>query len=524
MTVKSVIEIDVLDEKFKAFQEAFNKYKKSVDDQAKKWKEINKTLEEAEKRQKAFNKAFQDGGVALKNAVSYTSSIASNMASAAMSAAKWLTYSAIGGGFGLGGLASSASNLRREATGLGVNTSQLRAARTYGEPYLGGIEGVMSNIQRLQTDITQQYKVGLVGGKQNKNSFENLPDVLIKARELLKSYGGDIYSAKAVTGGALGDVLSDEQLQTVGNMKPEEFAKLISSLKTGANNFAVDEAKYESFRQFWVSLKEAGNIIENSLIKNLDNLTPQLKRLAETIAKVIDDLLSSDQFKDAMKTINDGIKEFGKYLSSGEFKDDMKTFGEALKALAKVIVATAEFFGLIPDKSMKNQPTGLNWFSEAKNSGFSGTVSKDNQGTPLDQTISEKIQGINNSVVLKGVNQKLAQSVQMAGLTAVSGYRSEEQQKVLYDAWIAGGKKGNLVAPPGQSTHQFGQGVDVSTASIKQFLSKHTEEELKEQYNLYRPYGAKDPNHVELANPNRMDLYVHFDGQASKANAMVGRQ
>ena len=61
-------------------------------------------------------------------------------------------------------------------------------------------------------------------------------------------------------------------------------------------------------------------------------------------------------------------------------------------------------------------------------------------------------------------------------------------------------------------------------ASLKNFLSKHTEEELNQQYNLKRPYGAKDPNHVELYNPNRTDIYVHFDGQASKANAMSGKQ
>ena len=53
MTVKSVIEIDVLDEKFKAFSAAFEKYKKSVAEQSKKWQELNKTISEAEKRQKA---------------------------------------------------------------------------------------------------------------------------------------------------------------------------------------------------------------------------------------------------------------------------------------------------------------------------------------------------------------------------------------------------------------------------------------------------------------------------------------
>ena len=523
MTVKSVIEIDVLDEKFKAFSASFEKYKKSVEDHSKKWKEVNKALEEAEKRQKAFNKSIQDGGVALKNAVSVTASIASNMASAALSAAKWLTYAALGGGFGLGGLAGSASNLRREATGLGVNSSQLRAARTYGEPYLGGIEGVMSNIQRLQTTLTEQYKVGILGGNLNKNAFQNLPDVLTKARQAMKDAGGNIDVARAMTPG-LQDVLSEEQLQTVGNMKPEEFATLINSLRTGSNRMNLDDADYEAWRKFWVQLKESGNVIEESLLRNLKTLTPQLTTLSRVIADTINDILKSKEFGELMDTVNQGIKDFGKYLTSGEAKDDMKTFLDALKLLSRSIVDVAEFFGLIPDKSLKNQPSGMNWFNDAKNNNWAGTSKDGQQAIGFNARINSSLDSYNPSSILKGVNSKLAASIQMAGLDPISGYRTEAQQKVLYDAWIAGGKRGNLVAKPGESTHQFGEGADVSMASLRNFLSKHTEEELNQQYNLKRPYGAKDPNHVELYNPNRTDIYVHFDGQASKANAMSGKQ
>jgi hypothetical protein len=504
MTVKSVIEIDVLDEKFKAFSASFEKYKKSVEDHSKKWKEVNKALEEAEKRQKAFNKSIQDGGVALKNAVSVTASIASNMASAALSAAKWLTYSALGGGFGLGGLAGSASNLRREATGLGVNSSQLRAARTYGEPYLGGIEWVMSGIQRLQTDVTQQYKVGILGGRLDKNAFENLPDVLTRAREVLKSVGGDVYSAKRITGGAISDVLSDEQLQTVGNMTPDEFSRLISSLRTGASNFPVDEAKYESFRKFWVSLKEAGNAIENSLIKNLVRLTEPLSRLSESVVKALDAFLGSKKAQQA-------LEDFADYLASDKFKENVQTFLIALERLGEATYNAAVFLGL---------------------------VDKKNQATPEDIEKAKKqlpwwmpdyaVKGVaqSNKDMLSGVDPKLAASIKMAGLNPISGLRdpSWAKQNAAYQQngqWFT--KEGRPIAMEG-SKHLSGNAVDVSMSSLKQFLSKHTEDELKDQYNLYRPLGAKDPNHVELYNPNRTDIYVHFDGQASKANAMSGKQ
>ena len=46
-------------------------------------------------------------------------------------------------------------------------------------------------------------------------------------------------------------------------------------------------------------------------------------------------------------------------------------------------------------------------------------------------------------------------------LTINSAARSPEKQKELYDKWIAGGKKGMPVAPPGSSLHEQGKAVDI---------------------------------------------------------------
>jgi len=42
-----------------------------------------------------------------------------------------------------------------------------------------------------------------------------------------------------------------------------------------------------------------------------------------------------------------------------------------------------------------------------------------------------------------------------------STLRTNEEQAGLYNAWVAGGKKGNLVAPPGTSQHNLGQAMDI---------------------------------------------------------------
>ena len=92
------------------------------------------------------------------------------------------------------------------------------------------------------------------------------------------------------------------------------------------------------------------------------------------------------------------------------------------------------------------------------------------------------------------LNSKLSSAIQAAGLHIISGVRDDEKQAALYKAWIASGKKGNPVAPPGKSHHRTGDAADIS--------DNVTDEYLK-QYGLYRPH-ANDRNHIELMNNSAM--------------------
>jgi hypothetical protein len=71
-------------------------------------------------------------------------------------------------------------------------------------------------------------------------------------------------------------------------------------------------------------------------------------------------------------------------------------------------------------------------------------------------------------------------------LPITSGFRTREEQEKLF---AERAKNPNLVAPPGESRHEFGNAVDISPAVPDSFLN---------QFGLHRPHGAKDPVHVEL--------------------------
>jgi hypothetical protein len=127
-----------------------------------------------------------------------------------------------------------------------------------------------------------------------------------------------------------------------------------------------------------------------------------------------------------------------------------------------------------------------------------------------------------------GLNPQLASAVQSAmndytamtgkSATITSTVRSRAQLQALYDAYIAGGKKGMPVAPPGSSRHELGNAVDINRAAADEMDRMG----ILSKYGLSRPV-ANDPVHIELAGPrgnrrNTMsDVNYNSAGAATQA-------
>jgi len=348
MVAKSVIEIDIQDEKFKAFQAAFEKYQKILDEQSKKWEQVNKNFDALNKKQKDFNKSVQDGLKGLKEVASLSGTVARNMASAAFSAAKFIAFGAIGGGFGLGGLAASASDYRKQAQGLGISTGQLRAANlAYGRVF--NPESALTNIADIRNDLTRQQILTRLGGGQNQSPADQLSTVFRNAVQQFKA-GGQTKQFAEATG--LTQIFSLEDLRRGANMTAKELAELDKQFAKYSNDLAVADADSKAWQDFWYQLRKAGNTIETSLIKNLTNLTPELIKLSDAVGKAIDDFLSSKEFKNA-------IQDFISYISSPDGKQAISDFFEGIKAIAQLIGSVV---GAIPDVKRGLTIAGNNLF------------------------------------------------------------------------------------------------------------------------------------------------------------------
>ena len=352
MAVKSVIEIDVLDESFKSFADAFEKYQKALKAMPADWQKVNseankgtqnlnKELQKAVKSQKDLNKFVGDSSLNFRNAANLTGTIAKNLASSAVSVAKWLAFGAIGGGFGLGALASSASNVRRQALGAGVTTGQLRASRVALSRYIDP-DTVLGNIANIQADLSRRQILTRLGAQQDQNPAQMLEQVMRTSVQEFKKGGKT--SDYAQTQGLL-EIFSIEDLRRM-SANEKEFNKVMIKLREDAEQLEVPDDIGEKWQDFTTALSKSGNLIEKSLITNLVALVPEFEKLSTAVAKTIDNFLSSDEVKL-------GIQNFANYLKTPEFKDDVTAFMKGVADLAKAI---GWIVSVIPD-SIKNLRT-----------------------------------------------------------------------------------------------------------------------------------------------------------------------
>ena len=326
MATKSVIEIDVLDEKFKAFQQAFEKYQKAVKGMPADWQKVNDTLNNIDASQKKMNKSLSDNSKALRDAAYQTGVIAKNLASSAISIAKWVALGAIGSGFGLGGIAASANDYRRKAQGLGISTGDLRGANVTLSRYINP-ESTLGNIADIKSDLARQQILGRLGGGANQSPAEMLSNLLRNAVSQFKQGGQTQQYAEAM---GLTQVFTLEELRRLASLSEKELSDTIADYERIRNRLKVTDADSKAVQDFYVNLKLAGQEIETTLIKAIAPLSGQFSE----ISKVITEQLTQS------------ITEFANYLSSPEGKQAINDFFEGIKIVAEFIFST---FGKVAD-------------------------------------------------------------------------------------------------------------------------------------------------------------------------------
>jgi methyl-accepting chemotaxis protein len=525
MATKSVIDIEINDAKFKEFSALFEKYQKSLDKMPGQWGNINKNVSSLQgnfnKMQHALDTIagrLDKNYVALKNTndvVQKTSrhfdniqksakSVASSVAGTTFNLLKWGAATAAfgllgaaGGMFGIGSLASSASGLRRQSQEYGITPGQLKAARLNFGRY-GDVESLLGGIAGAQTDLSKQWAFGASGLNPNQNAAQLMPQILRKAAEVYKSGSAATAGQRLEVSGLTQFGITVQQARQYASLSKEEIALAEKRYAQDQKTLEIHDATLRRWQDLDVQLGRSKDRIENTFITGLEKLTPALTKLSDAFSTAVSNLLKSPEIGKFLDGLGTKLQDLSKYLVSEEFKDDVADFFTATKNIANALVELADFINeVLP-----------------KRGGTPDELPK--EGEPAFKPRSMNLNDIRQlwrgtDKKLAGVDPKLAQAIWSAGLAPISGVRTEEQEEALRKEgyqkdgqWYT--KEGRLLAAPGKSPHLGGNAVDIDAKQAERI----SDAELA-KYGLWRPYGRKDYNHIELLPDTKKKMQEELD-------------
>lgn len=379
MPVRSVVKIDVQDQKWRQFEESFTKYDSALRKQPELWEKVSKEHSEMAKSFDRFASAqsrmvdsarslsshWKDtaqyvgtmGSSAVRTLAGIESKISSVLSTIgrATGVGAILGLAGMGGGlYGLERLASTVGSGRRYATGVGAGYGSSKAlGMTYDRVVNSG--AVLGGVNAGTGDITSgasaaMYALGMdpsAGGDNAATAQQVIQRVHGLVRGQSRGMVGAMGSAYGL--GELGFSLED--LQRLRSTSSGELGQFSKEFTGRSGMFHVPPATQKAFQDFSIKLSEAGQKIETGLVKILGKpeFLDALNKMSDAFSDFVLKILGSQGAVWAVDQVTKGLKWLGDYLTGGDAKKDwddlMKKIGEVGDALAGFADFVNRWFG-----------------------------------------------------------------------------------------------------------------------------------------------------------------------------------
>lgn len=384
MAAKSIVEIDVQDEKFQSFLEKFNEYQKSLSELPEQWRgavhglgeaaketervrdgtegitkafadgvaalasvndgldRLNGNLEKATKTQTEFNKKSGGARNFLNKASKDAKSLAGHIKDATTSLLSWGTVLGLfsglagaGGLWGLNHLAGNASAQRFTAMGLGTTAGGLNSTAVDFQKALGNPVGTLGAIRDAQLDLSKRWQFRAMGvDNPDRDPAELLPEMIKAARDIFVRNGSTQQGAEAY---GLTNYFTLDDLNRFKKMSDEEIDAMAKQAQQDTRRLQLTDQQLRQWQDFNIQLDRSKVSIGNTFIRGLAPLAPELGKLSDAFSGAIETVLKSPELGKWIDGLSDGIRRFGNYLASPEFQKDVEAFISGVERLGRVI-------------------------------------------------------------------------------------------------------------------------------------------------------------------------------------------
>ncbi|ECQ2751332.1 hypothetical protein FZ328_13305 [Salmonella enterica] len=384
MAAKSIVEIDVQDEKFQSFLEKFNEYQKALSELPEQWRgavhglgeaaketervrdgtegitkafadgvaalasvndgldRLNGNLEKATKTQTEFNKKSGGARNFLNKASKDAKSLAGHIKDATTSLLSWGTVLGLfsglagaGGLWGLNHLAGNASAQRFTAMGLGTTAGGLNSTAVDFQKALGNPVGTLGAIRDAQLDLSKRWQFRAMGvDNPDRDPAELLPEMIKAARDIFVRNGSTQQGVEAY---GLTNYFTLDDLNRFKKMSDEEIDAMAKQAQQDTRRLQLTDQQLRQWQDFNIQLDRSKVSIGNTFIRGLAPLAPELGKLSDAFSGAIETVLKSPELGKWIDGLSDGIRRFGNYLASPEFQKDAEAFISGVERLGRVI-------------------------------------------------------------------------------------------------------------------------------------------------------------------------------------------
>lgn len=391
MVAKSIVDIDVNDDKFVAFMEKFKEYQAALEELPEAWRglahgatdatketakaktegdllakafsegasailsinsgleRLTDSLDRANKSQEDFNKKTRSSKGFLSEATKDAKSLAGHIRDATTSLLSWggivglfTGVLGVGGLFGLNRLAATTGSQRFTSLGIGTSIGALDSTAINYQKALGNPTGTLGAIRDSQMDLSKRWTFQAMGiNNPDQDPAKLLPQMIRNARDIFVKNGSTLQGANAY---GLTNFFSLDDLNRFKNMSDEEIDAMERRAQKDAKLLQITDQQARQWQDFNVQLDYSGQSIRNTFVRGLGPLTPQLSKLSDALAGAIDTVLQSPELGKWIDGLAGGIERFGKYLASPEFTKDVDDFMDGLRRLGQSIGRVIDLF------------------------------------------------------------------------------------------------------------------------------------------------------------------------------------
>lgn len=385
MVAKSIVDIDVNDDKFVAFMERFREYQSALDDLPEAWRvaavgigesskqtekakgeakelgaefnavaeailtinsgidRLNTNLEDSKKKQDEFNKSTRSAKGFLSDATKDAKSLAGHIKEATASLLSWggivgifTGVLGVGGLFGINRLAATTGAQRFTSLGIGTSIGALDSTAINYQKVLGNPAGTLGAIRDSQMDLSKRWTFQAMGiNNPDQDPAKLLPQMIRNARDIFVQNGSTLQGAQAH---GLTNFFTLDDLNRFKNMSDEEITAMEKRAQQDARMLQISDQQARQWQDFNVQLDYSSQSIRNTFVRGLGPLTPQLSKLSDALAGAIDTVLKSPELGKWIDALAGGIERFGNYLASPTFKSDVESFMSGVERLGRVIM------------------------------------------------------------------------------------------------------------------------------------------------------------------------------------------